>query len=211
MAPVKIICFKILLPVILFAGGLLSFSATRAQSPKTPLYQLQVHFVDKDSSFDPQPLKLQTGFANQALCNAYIQGLPALLSSRGYPTASVDSIAGKENFTSIYLFLGKQYQWIKLTPVGIEKSAMDESRFKEKEYAGKLFNIQQLLLLQGRILNYYENNGYPFAEIFLDSIRLEEEKMEALLKSRKGPLYHIDSIRVLGNAKISRNFLQHYL
>ena len=27
----------------------------------------------------------------------------------------------------------------------------------------------------------------------------------------KGPLYHIDSIRVLGKAKISRKFLRHYL
>jgi len=211
MAPVKIICSKILLPVILYAGLLLSFASSRAQTPKTALYQLQVYFVDKDSAFNAQPLKLQTGFANRALCNTYIQNLPALLSSKGYPTASVDSIVEKENFTIIHLFLGKQYQWIKLTPVGIEKAAIDESRFREKDYLGKLLNIQQLLLLQERVLNYYEKNGYPFAEIFLDSIRLEDEKMEALLKSRRGPLYHIDSIRVLGTAKISKRFLQHYL
>ncbi|MEP7256325.1 MAG: BamA/TamA family outer membrane protein [Ferruginibacter sp.] len=154
---------------------------------------------------------MQTAFANKTLCNNYIQGLPTLLSSKGYPTASVDSIFEKEGFTTIHLFLGKQYQWIKLTPDGIEKTAMDESRFREKDYAGKLLNIQQLLSLQQRVLNYYEKNGYPFAEIFLDSIRLDEEKMEALLRSRKGPLYHIDSIRVFGKAKISRKFLQHYL
>ena len=88
---------------------------------------------------------------------------------------------------------------------------MDESRFREKDYAGKLLNIQQLLTLQQRILDYYEKNGYPFAEIFLDSIHLDEDKMEALLRSRKGPLYHIDSIRVFGKAKISKKFLRHYL
>ncbi len=211
MAPVKIICFKILLPVLLCTGILLSIVNCQAQTPKNALYQLQIHFVDKDSAFNPQPLKLQTGFASRALCKTYIQSLPELLGSKGYPTASVDSIIETETFTTIHLFLGKQYQWIKLTPVGIEKAAMEESRFKEKDYTGKLLNIQQLLSLQQRVLNYYEKNGYPFAEIFLDSIRLEEEKMEALLKSRKGPLYHIDSIRVLGTAKISKRFLQHYL
>ena len=192
-------------------GILLSVLNSVAQAPKTAFYQLQLQFVDKDSSFNSQPLKLQTGFASRTLCNTYIQSLPTLLSSKGYPTASVDSIIEKENFTTIYLFLGKQYQWIKLTPDGIEKTAMDESRFREKDYAGKLLNIQHLLSLQQRVLNYYEKNGYPFAEIFLDSIRLDEEKMEALLRSRKGPLYHIDSIRILGKAKISKRFLQHYL
>jgi len=211
MAPVKKTSFKIPAPVILCICILLSASYGRAQQINNTLYQLQVHFVDKDSAFDPQPLKLQTAFAGRALCNTYILGLPLWLSSRGYPTASVDSIIETENVTTIHLFLGKRYQWIRLTPVGIEKNAIDESRYREKDFAGKLLNMQQLFSLQEKILNYYEKNGYPFAEVFLDSIRLEEDKMEALLKSRRGPLYHIDSTRVFGKVKISRKFLQHYL
>lgn len=174
-------------------------------------YQLQVKLVDKDSSFNLQPLKLQTAFSNQTLCNNYVQGLTSLLSSKGYPTASVDSVFEKNNLTIIHLFLGKQYQWIKLTPDGIDKAAMDESRFKEKDYAGKLLNIPQLLDLQQKILDYYEKNGYPFTEVFLDSIRLDEEKMDALLRAKKGLLYKVDSIRVFGKAKISKKFLGHYL
>ncbi len=192
-------------------GILLPATKLKAQVSTTTAWQLYIRLVDKDSSFDLQPLKLQTGFTDRILCNAYVQTLPSLLSSKGYPTASVDSIFEKENSATIHLFLGKQYKWIKLTPEDIEKAAMDESRFREKDYAGKLLNIQQLLTLQQRILDYYEKNGYPFAEIFLDSIRLDEDKMEALLRSRKGPLYHIDSIRVFGKAKISKKFLQHYL
>ena len=211
MAPVKLICCKICLPVLLCTGILLSVSYCTAQATKTPLYQLQIKLVDKDSSFNLQPLKLQTSFADRSLCSSYILGLTTFLSSKGYPTASVDSIFEKDGFTIIYLFLGKQYQWIKLKPDSIEKAALDESGFKEKDYAGKLLNIQQLITLQLRVLDYYEKNGYPFAQIFLDSISLDDDKMQALLKSRKGPLYHIDSIRVLGKAKISKKFLSHYL
>ena len=210
MTPVKFISCKLLFPVLLCTGILLSVTG-KAQSPKTGLYQLQIKSVDKDSSFNWQPLKLQTGFANKTLCSNYITGLISLLSSKGYPTASVDSVFENDNYTIIHLFLGKQYQWIKLKPDGIEKQALDESRFKEKDYNGKLLNISQLISLQERVLNFYEKNGYPFAQIFLDSIRLDEEKMEALLRSRRGPLYHIDSIRVFGKAKISKKFLQHYL
>lgn len=211
MIPVKLVNRKILVPLFVCMGILLPATKLKAQVSTTTAWQLYIRLVDKDSSFDLQPLKLQTGFTDRILCNAYVQTLPSLLSSKGYPTASVDSIFEKENSATIHLFLGKQYKWIKLTPEDIEKAAMDESRFREKDYAGKLLNIQQLLTLQQRILDYYEKNGYPFAEIFLDSIRLDEDKMEALLRSRKGPLYHIDSIRVFGKAKISKKFLQHYL
>jgi outer membrane protein assembly factor BamA len=211
MAPVKLICCKILFPVWLFTGILLTAVAATAQSTNKPHHRLHIQLVDKDSSFNVQPLKLETGFTSQALCSTYIQGLTTLLSSKGYPTASVDSVFETDNATTVHLFLGKQYQWIKLMPSGIEKAALDESRFREKDYSGKLLNIQQLLALQDRVLNYYEKNGYPFASIFLDSIRLDDDKMEARLSANKGPLYHIDSIRVLGKAKISRKFLQHYL
>ena len=196
---------------MLCTGVLLSAYNCSAQSAKSSPYQLQIKLVGKDSSFNLQPLKLQTVFANKTLCITYVNGLTSLLSSKGYPTASVDSVFENENFTVIHLYLGKQYLWIKLQPDGIEKAAMDDSRFKEKDYEGKLLNIQQLLALQEKILIYYEKNGYPFAEIFLDSIRLDDNKMDALLRARKGPLYHIDSIRVLGKAKISKKFLRHYL
>ena len=129
MDPLKLICFKILKPVLLCTGILLSALNGHAQATKNLPYQLHIQLVDKDSSFNLQPLKLQTGFANKAQCSSYINGLTSLLSSKGYPTASVDSISEKENFTLIHLFLGKQYQWIKLNPEGIEKAAMDESQF----------------------------------------------------------------------------------
>jgi len=122
MTPVKLVSRKILVPVFMCMGILLPAAKCKAQAPSTTAYQLHILLVDKDSSFDLQPLKLQAGFTDRTLCNAYIQSLPALLSSKGYPTASVDSIFEKGNSTTIHLFLGKRYQWIKLTPDGIEKN-----------------------------------------------------------------------------------------
>jgi outer membrane protein assembly factor BamA len=201
---------KLFFPVLLCTGLLLA-SYVSAQSSKTSSHRLKIHLVDKDSSFNLQVLKLQTGFADKILCSNYIKGLPALLGSKGYPTASVDSIFEEKEITSISLFLGKQYHWVKLMTKGIDKAAIEASRFREKDYEGKLINIQQLTALQQRLLDHYEKNGYPFAELTLDSIRLDDDKMEALLNVKKGPLYHLDSIRVLGKVKISKKFLRHYL
>lgn len=211
MTPFKLIRCTTWIPVCLCTGLILLALAGQAQSTKKTAYPLTIQLVDKDNSFNLEPLKLQTGFAGRTQCREYVNGLTVLLSSKGFPTASVDSIFESDADTRIHLFLGKQYQWIRLEPVGIDQAAMTESRFKEKDYAGKLLNIQQLLGLQEKILGYYEKNGYPFAAVFLDSIRLNEDKMEAQLKASKGPLYHIDSIRTFGKGKISKKFLARYL
>ncbi len=206
---------KVLQPHLLLAiicnCIIMPFAFSQQPAEKNKQYQLNIHFVDKDTSFNAQALKLQTTFTNSIQCHTYINNLPALLSTKGYPTASVDSVWEDTASAGINLFLGKQYQWIKLLPDSIEKKALDQSGFFEKNFTDKLLNMQQLQTIQFRVLNYYENNGYPFAQVFLDSVRLEEDKINALLKVKKGPLYHLDSIRVFGKVKISKKFLNHYL
>ncbi|MEZ5027188.1 MAG: ShlB/FhaC/HecB family hemolysin secretion/activation protein [Ferruginibacter sp.] len=210
MAPVKFIRCKILIPVLLCTGIFFSASVI-AQVNKSPAYLLQIKLVDKDSVFNLQALKLQTSFSGKSSCYNYISSLISLLSSKGYPTASVDSILDKENYTLIHLFLGKQYYWINLHTDSLEKAALAYSRFQKIDYEGKLLNMQQLTSLQQKILTYYTNNGYPFAKVYLDSIRLYDDKMEARLKADKGQVYYLDSIRIIGKGKISKKFLQHYL
>ncbi len=190
---------------------MLSVLHTSLSGQQPSPHRLIINYVSKDTSFNPQDLKLQTAFSSQVQCIQYVNKLPALLQSKGYPTASVDSVWFDANTTSVNLFAGKKYYWIKLQPSGIEKKAMDESGFIENNFSDKPIDIMQLQKLQQRILNYYEKNGYPFAEIFLDSVILQDDKMDALLKVKTGPLYHIDSIRVYGKVKISKKFLYHYL
>jgi outer membrane protein assembly factor BamA len=75
----------------------------------------------------------------------------------------------------------------------------------------KAMNIAEVRGLQERLLDHFENNGYPFASLRLDSIRFVGDSMYATLKLDKGPLYKIDSIRNLGTASISPSFLQQFL
>lgn len=174
-------------------------------------YELFIHYTGKDNSFKPQELQIQTIFTNQLQCIQYVNKLPAMLASRGYPAASVDTAWYTDSTAGIHLYLGIQYQWMKIRPSGIEKKALDESGFMEKNFSNKRINIPQLILLQQRILNYYERNGHPFAEILLDSVQIEDGNINALLKVNKNVLYHLDSIRLYGKTKISKKFLYHFL
>ncbi len=174
-------------------------------------YKLNIHFAGKDSSFAMPRLDLQTTFANQAEALAYVNKLPALLISKGYALASVDSVWQQNDAVNILLYTGVKYNWLQLTPVLIEQNALEASGFSEKNFAKKPINFLQLQQLQQRIINYYENQGFPFASVYLDSININDDKITGLLKVKKGVLYHIDSIRIFGKVKINPRFLQHYL
>jgi outer membrane protein assembly factor BamA len=196
--------FKTKLLMVMIAG---CFFVAQASAQ----YQLRVHYLDKDTAFQPQALKLQTSFTSQVLCEEYINKLPALLNSKGYASASIDTVQYDSSFAKIELYLGTQQNWVQLKTVGIEKRALDESGYMSKNFTNRPINFTQLAFIKERLLNYYEKNGYPFAAVFLDSILLKDDELNAVLTATPGPLYHIDSIRINGKAKISNNFLQHYL
>jgi len=182
-----------------------------AQQPASKDILLRIRIIDKDSSFDQRSLKLQNSFNSETAAWEYVNKLPPLLATKGYPVASVDSSWAAEGNVFADLYLGTKYNWVQLTPVAIEKQALDEGGFAAKNFTGKPMNIAQLGLLQQRMLSYYEKEGYPFASVYLDSVQLNDDKITAQLKTNKGVLYHIDSIRVYGKVNLSKKFLQHYL
>lgn len=167
--------------------------------------------VDRDSAFLSSQLGLQTSFISRMDCSEYVSQLPGYLQSRGYVTASLDSIYYDTSFARIVLYLGENYRWARLDAKQVDPAILDAVGWREKLFVSKPMDFTQVQLWQERILNHLENTGYPFARIYLDSLQLDNENVSAQLKVEKGPIYKIDSIRVYGNAKISNSYLQRYL
>ncbi len=205
----KNIYFKLLFCGIIIKAVLLS--TVFGQPSPGNQYSLHIKYIDKDSSFAAAELGLTTVFANQLQCMDYVNKLPALLNTKGYTAASVDTTVLDSASALLNVYLGKKQNWVQLSPDSIDKKALDESGYFSKNFINKPVNFLQLQIIKERILNYYEKNGFPFASIYLDSIRLNENGMDARLKLSRGPLYHIDSISIKGKAKISNTFLQRYL
>ncbi len=167
-------------------------------------------FIPVEDSVNLSVYNLQTSFSSVAQCRTYVNGLPALLNTQGYPAASVDSVWDKADTTFTKIYFGKKYQWQNIAVTGIDAKALAAAGFIEKDFIDKRLNIEKLQQVQQRLLSYYENNGYPFAKIYLDSIVITDNKLNGQLKAEKGVLYHIDSVRIMGGAKISNDFIQHY-
>lgn len=174
-------------------------------------YKIVFDLVDKDNAFNLRAIKLQTDFNGQTKALTYMQQLPDLLVSKGFPAASLDSISLSDTAAYIKLYLGNKFNWVRLRMHQVEKKALDFTGFQERNFQDKPLNLFQMKNLQQRLLRYYESNGYPFATVRFDSMFVTNNQINAVVTVEKGPLYFIDSIRVIGKADISDRFLQHYL
>ncbi|MBC7850316.1 MAG: hypothetical protein H7Y31_11300 [Chitinophagaceae bacterium] len=174
-------------------------------------YKLNIESVDRDSTFISSILKLKTDFGNKALSIAYVNQLPKLLQTRGYTSASLDSVRYDSLSAYVSLFIGEVYSGVKLKMDSIDRDILTAIGWSTKEIDNKPLQVEQLQTIQRRILDHLENHGYPFAKVQLDSIAVEEGAFYALVRLEKGPLYKIDSIRNNGSASISSRYLQRYL
>jgi outer membrane protein assembly factor BamA len=175
-------------------------------------YPLHIFPIDKDSVFLQKKLGLVTSFKNRETCSEYVYNLLPLLLAKGFMTASIDSVNMYATGAAIHLFIGRAYRWAQIDTRHVEPALLAAVSWNEKTFSHRLLDYKQFQARQQSLLDYLENNGYPFARISLDSIQvLDNDEVAANLKIDKGPLYKIDSIRVYGTAKISNEFLQRYL
>jgi outer membrane translocation and assembly module TamA len=175
----------------------------------TNAYILSVHY--KDSSIAAESPSIKTSFADMQLLYDYVNALPKILSTKGYPVASIDSSWQMADTLHIILYLGKKYEWVQLRTVGIEKDMLTKSGYTEKNFIDKPLNIAEINTVKDKLLTVYENEGYPFAIVYLDSVHIVDNKFSAALMVNKVVLYRIDSIKNYGKLKLNSKFLQRYL
>lgn len=174
-------------------------------------YTIHYTFLDKDTSNTFQVPELKSDFESKEAGRKYLTQLPQTLFNNGFAAASVDSAFVDSTQAFVKIYLGDKYQWSAISIDSIDENALSNTGWNTNSFIKKELNVPQLLRAEQKIMEYYQNNGYPFAEVGLQNVEIKDDKIYAELHANKGPLYHIDSIRVFGKAKISNKFLQHYL
>jgi len=174
-------------------------------------YMLRVSLQSPDSILSSAALSIPASFKNREDCTDYVYKLPGLLQDRGFASASVDSVHFDSTSAFMQLYIGDRFSWssIKVRPEDAE--LLRAAGWSTKKLSGKPARLDKVNAEELLLLNYLENNGYPFARISLDSIRFEGGSLSALVNIEKGPLYRIDSIRIHGSARISASFMERYL
>ncbi|MBX2931592.1 MAG: hypothetical protein KF781_06595 [Chitinophagaceae bacterium] len=195
---------------ILYALITVGFCAT-VQISVAQNVKLTIHSIDDATNILYKDFSLKQNFSDTISCEKYITQLPSLLQSKGYISAALDSIIKQNNHYTVYVFVGEKYIWKELKIKEQDKLILSAASIKQNIFYQKPFNPEVVKQVQEKLLDYFEIIGYPFASIGFDSLVIENKEVSAQLLINKGILYKMDSIKIIGNAKISKNFLYKYL
>ncbi len=147
---------------------------------------------------------------DSASARKYLSKVQAELLAMGYINHRLDWSADSTKM-SIKLKEGDQYQWSYFSLGNVEESFSNAVGLRARNIIGKQFSPNDVFVRLESILEAYENNGYPFASIGLDSVSIDQNKIAAAIRVDRGPLILIDSINVVGKSRINRYFLGNYL
>lgn len=175
-------------------------------------YSLKIVF-NNDSTIFLKQLPYQTTFSDINERNSELQNFINKLYNAGYLAASFDSIVNDTASLKIYAFLdlGKVYEWVYLKKGNIDEGILNETGFRDKIFNRKAFHYKNVAQLIEKLITYYENNGYPFAAVKLDSIIIDENMIKAGLYVSKNIEIRIDTIINHNKANITNPYLYSYL
>lgn len=128
-----------------------------------------------------------------------------------YLTAEYDSLKEDSTNSTAYLNFGDQYKWASLRKGNVDEGVLSQIGFREKLYRNKPVYFKDVKKVQELLIRYFENNGYPFASVKLDSVKIQGAELEAILSLTKNNLCKIDSVVIKGNAKIANVYIYNYL
>ncbi len=127
---------------------------------------------------------------------------------KGFLAFSIDSLTGFETKKcTAYVYLGNPFNSVQIR---YQDKYHDLLKNVHSKYLDKTLSILDLERENQRIVEYLQNNAYPFAKVHLDSICFVGDTASAFLNIERGVQSLFGKITIKGNLKLSKSFLYGY-
>jgi len=140
-----------------------------------------------------------------------VRDLILALQADAYLLASADRMRWGRDTVRAQLYVGEQFHWAYLRNGNLGDGLLTRAGYREKFFRHAPWHPADWAALQERILTEAENQGYPFATVGLDSVRLDGQDIAGRVVLKRGPAVLFDSIQVIGSSKTKKRFLTKYL
>jgi translocation and assembly module TamA len=185
-----------------------------AQAPTKPVLLRQVQLVLKATDTDQgvlQHYNYKKSVPDSVGALQELKDLTRQLQNDAYLTASADSFYFRHDTLYVQYFVGDRYRWAQLRNGNLGDDLLIRAGYKEKLYRNVPFLPKEWTRLQEDVLTLAETSGYPFARIYLDSLQIRDNQIEAVVVLDKGQLMVFDTLQLEGNTRTTKRFLSKYL
>lgn len=133
---------------------------------------------------------------------------------KGYVLASVDSLVWNEQTADVYYYLGPQFDQITISIANEHQYLLRKvPRVSEKQLLKTPFQPQEVAIMLSGIITYLQNNGHPFAKVWLEVERLDPKDAAAILHIDKGAEVKITEIHLKGEGaeKVGKVYIKNFI
>ena len=134
-----------------------------------------------------------------------------ILHQSGYLAAFTKEQRNTGDTLFLTVDTGQKFEWLHLGMGNVDPVLGIKSGADARLVRGKPFNYSQVSRLMEQVLVSYENNGYPFAAVGLDSISREAQRISAVLSVNPGPFIVLDTLKITGDSKVKVSYLYRFL
>jgi len=161
---------------------------------------------------DPRGIskELKSDFTDSLELRNYFNSKINVWRANGFLLANVDSLYGNFPDVVVKIYVGDLYELSTLRFSNIPDEIQNKLKNKPRKYLRETYKKEEVEELLEEIISYSENNGYPFAKVSLDSIKVTGKALHAQLNYSSGPYITFDSV-FLEAKFIKPQFLAAYL
>ena len=143
----------------------------------------------------------------RAQIRPYLDQLVTTLIADDYLEANIDTLVinDKGAFVNSVLHVGPQYAVEELTLDSLSTNLLGQLKLKNPKSASEFLSLRQ------KLKDYYGDNGYPFAQINLQDLKLNAGKIKGGLAIDLGQQVIMDSLVIKGDLKLRKGYLRNYL
>lgn len=133
---------------------------------------------------------------------------------KGYVLANVDSLVWEDQTAHVYYYLGPTFEKITINIAEKHEYLIRKvPRISEKQLLKTPFKPQEVAIMLSGIITYLQNNGHPFAKVWLEVEQLNPKKAAATLHIEKGVEVEITKIHLRGEGadKVGEVYIKNFI
>jgi len=169
--------------------------------------QFQVHFTcegDNCQLFNTHVNTKQVQNQNEAF--ALLKEIGEMAHSAGHIAAAFDSLVVTDTLMKCVFYPGPiisiaSYEFSNIDQMVLKKAGISNIQ------RSRVFSPAEIRKDLLKVIQHYENSGFPFARIDLDSLAFQNDKAVLYFKSSPGPKITIDTVINKGNLNVSPEIL----
>lgn len=160
----------------------------------------------------PKEIKgIRSNFKDTTALKNELKRIDYSLKSAGYINYKIISDTTEGTLRKIKYNYNEIWTWERLRIDEQLQTYLPKNNFNTITAQGKVVKENILTESIENILNYAEDNGYPFAEIYFDSLQTNNRKVNATLRLKLNPYIQFDTISINNKKIIQPSFLSAYL